>query len=225
MRVRTIVYGLAFLVVAAVAATAEVTRLTPADRPIGVVINGQSRQYDTPPLIVKDRVLVPMRGVFEDLGALVMWNESQQLATAQMRGNRTISLAVGSGSAVVNGQPVALEVPAQLHRHRVYVPLRFVCAATGYQVAWEGAHRRVAIATPTGMTIARATVCPGVVPAEVARVEEPASVPQAEPMAPLLEEAVPSQPLIPLTCPPPCPTPYPAPCPVAAQPAPPCGCG
>ena len=127
MGIRTIAYGLAFLLVAGVAATAQMTELTPADQRISVMINGQPRLYDAPPVIVQDRVLIPMRGVFEDFGATVDWDSFQQTATAYMGPDRVIALTVGSTSALVDGQMVALEVPAQLHQDRVYVPLRFLC--------------------------------------------------------------------------------------------------
>lgn len=219
MGIRTIAYGLAFLLVAGVAATAQTTGATPADRPISVLIDGQPRQYDASPVIVQDRVLLPMRGVFEDFGASVDWNSAQRMATAYVDPERTISLTIGSTTALVDGQSVALDVPAQLHRDRVYLPLRFLCAATGYSVTWEGAKRRVAIATPTGTTMAKAPVCPA--PREIA-VAEPAPIPEVGPGPMVQPEPVvtPSEQRLPLACPIPCPAPTtamcPAPCPGAA---------
>ncbi len=162
----TLLFGLTLALLAVTAATAEMMGTTPADKPIAVLINDQPQHFDTLPIIVQDRVLVPLRGVFESLGASVRWNPLLQQVTATMNDGRTLSLAVGSNFALVNGQPVQLDVPAQMHQERVYVPLRFVCASTGYRVSWEGAERRVAIATPGGAALAKAPICPTTVTAQ-----------------------------------------------------------
>jgi len=194
---RMLLFGLTLALLAATAATAEMTGLAPADRPISVLINDQPQHFDTPPIIVQDRVLVPLRGVFESLGASVRWNPLLQQVTATMNDGRTLSLAVGSNFALMNGQPVQLDVPAQMHQERVYVPLRFVCASTGYRVSWEGAERRVAIATPGGATLARAPICPTTLTAEAFPAPAPAATYAPEPQA---YTAPPVQTCTPVTC-------------------------
>jgi len=199
----TLLFGLTLALLAVTAATGEMMGTTPADKPIAVLINDQPQHFDTPPIMVQDRVLVPMRGVFESLGASVRWNAMHQTVTATMNDGKTLSLAVGSNFALVNGQPVQLDVPAQMHQERVYVPLRFVCASTGYRVSWEGAERRVAIATPGGTTLAKAPICPTTVTAEanVAAIPPVTYVPEPQPQAYAAPSAqAPPVPCTPLTC-------------------------
>lgn len=49
-----------------------------AEQPIKVYINGKEMVSDQPPIIINDRVLVPLRAVSETLGASVGWNYEKQ---------------------------------------------------------------------------------------------------------------------------------------------------
>ena len=42
---------------------------------INVTINGVKQNYDVMPVIVDGRTLVPMRGIFEALGAKIKWDD------------------------------------------------------------------------------------------------------------------------------------------------------
>jgi hypothetical protein len=103
---------------------------------VRVVVDGQFVALDQPPLMMAGRVLVPLRGVFERLGATVEWNRASNMITA-LRAGTQVQLAVGSRQAVVNGRAVLLDVPAILARGRTLVPLRFVSEAMGAQVDWD----------------------------------------------------------------------------------------
>lgn len=49
---------------------------SPAD--ITVLLNGQALSFDQPPTIVNDRTLVPLRAIFQALGAQVNWDSATQ---------------------------------------------------------------------------------------------------------------------------------------------------
>ncbi len=110
---------------------------------IRVVLDGQMLQFDVPPVIENDRTLVPLRVIFEALGADVEWNGETQTVTAK-RSDTEIKLIIG-GEAYVNGQAVELDVPAKIIEDRTLVPLRFVSEALGCQVDWDGVTRTVSI--------------------------------------------------------------------------------
>ena len=110
---------------------------------IGVTINGTPVLFDQPPIAAAGRVLVPLRGIFERLGATVVYANGAINATA---GARTVSLRIGSPAALVNGVQQTLDVPAQVVGVRAMVPLRFIATALGAAVAYDGATRTVAIA-------------------------------------------------------------------------------
>ena len=140
-----------------------------------VVVDGQPMGFDQPPVVAGGRVLVPLRGVFEHLGATVLWNPATNVVTAQ-RADTQMQLAIGSRQAIVNGRVVTLDVPATIVGGRTLVPLRFVSEAMGAQVDWDNATRVVTITSGT-------TALP---------VQPPARVPQPPVPAPQPAPAVPS---------------------------------
>jgi len=101
---------------------------------VTVIVNGNTMSFDQPPVEQGGRVFVPLRGVFEQLGASVVY----QNGTINATGNgRTISLHIGSNQATVNGQPQTLDSPPFVEGSRTLVPLRFVAQALGASVDWN----------------------------------------------------------------------------------------
>jgi hypothetical protein len=109
-----------------------------------VVVNGKTLAFDVPPVIESGRTLVPLRAIFEALGAAVQWDATTRTVTAT-RSSTTIQLAIGQAQAQRNGQPVTLDVPARIQAGRTLVPLRFVSEALGAKVTWEAATQTVTI--------------------------------------------------------------------------------
>ncbi len=93
-------------------------------------------KLDSPPMWSSGRILVPMRGILQWLGASVTWNEKTRTVTAS-RGSKRIEIAVGSRRALVGSKGVGLDAPAQMVGGRVYVPLRFVGEALGVEVEYR----------------------------------------------------------------------------------------
>jgi len=100
---------------------------------------------------INGRLLVPVRGVFESLGAVVEWNPAEEAVTIN-DGTTFIAMWVGSSLAMVNGYEVQLDVPAQMiGGARVYIPLRFVGEALGSDVEYLG--DRVVISSMGGVDL------------------------------------------------------------------------
>ncbi|HEV2438827.1 MAG TPA: copper amine oxidase N-terminal domain-containing protein [bacterium] len=134
----------AFLAVAA-GLTSVAAAQTPAPY-VKIVVDGNPIYLDAPPVIVNGRVLVPLRGVFERLGATVLWDAASQTVRAQ-RGPIGVALTIGASQAVVNGQPQSLDSPALLVGGRTMVPLRFISQALGAAVGWDAGSYTVQIAS------------------------------------------------------------------------------
>ncbi|NLV22472.1 MAG: MBL fold metallo-hydrolase [Syntrophomonadaceae bacterium] len=113
-----------------------------------VVLNGQQLTFDVPPVIDDGRTLVPLRTIFESLGADVNWDVSTSTVTAK-RDNTTISLQIGNATAYKNGSGIKLDVPAKLVENRTMVPLRFVSEALGCSVSWNPTNYIVEITSYT----------------------------------------------------------------------------
>lgn len=108
----------------------------PVENEIKVLLDGFLLQFDVPPQIHNNRTLVPLRQIFESMGATVEWNQSTQTVTAT-RDGVVIILPIGSTNPTVNGTPWPLDVPARIVEGRTLAPLRFVGEAYGGQVSWD----------------------------------------------------------------------------------------
>ncbi|USG64410.1 copper amine oxidase N-terminal domain-containing protein [Brevibacillus ruminantium] len=102
-----------------------------------IFIDGELQVFPKPPVEIDGRTLVPLRAIFEALGAKVDWDEATQTVTATKDGN-IIQLTIGSKVAYKNGQKINLDVPAQLFNgDTTMVPIRFVSEALGAKVGWD----------------------------------------------------------------------------------------
>jgi hypothetical protein len=112
---------------------------------IVIFIDGELQQYKRAPVEINGRTLVPLRAIFEALGAKVEWDEATQTVTATKDGN-VIQLTIGSKIAYKNGKKMMLDVPAQLFNgDTTMVPIRFVSEALGAKVGWDPVSRAVMI--------------------------------------------------------------------------------
>jgi len=116
---------------------------------ISVAVDGQTVPLDQPAVMSGGRVMVPLRGVFERLGASVSFNSIQQSVTAS-RGTTLIELFMNSTRTIVNGAEGSLDAPPLMMGSRILVPLRFVSEALGADVQWQAYNNSVNILSRTG---------------------------------------------------------------------------
>lgn len=126
----------AFLVLASTPASAQ---------DISVFVDG--KRLDQKPVSVGGSTLVPLRGIFEALGAEVKWDGPTRTVRAT-RESTNIELTLDSPLALVNGEIKRLDVPARSIGGLTMVPLRFIGEALGAKVEWQGATRTVLITSP-----------------------------------------------------------------------------
>ncbi len=115
-----------------------------AENPISVILDGKKQNYNQAPTIQNGSTLVPLRGIFESLGAEVKWDGKTRTVTAN-KGEINITLQIGSKTPVVNGVTKSISVPAQIINGSTFVPLRFVSEAFGADVKWDGTARSITI--------------------------------------------------------------------------------
>lgn len=125
---------------------------------IPVTIDGVLQNYEVPATEMNGRVLVPMRAIFESLGAAVQWTDPTVMA---QRGSTSIELTIDSTTAKINGEEIILDQSPIIINGRTMVPVRFVSEALGEKVEWIGDRGLVQIGNPnlappaeTGNTIA-----------------------------------------------------------------------
>lgn len=117
---------------------------------IHVQVNGEAVSFpNAQPQYINGRVLVPLRGVFEQMGASVDWNPQTRMVSANKAGSN-VELRIGDRTALVNGGTMNLDVPAMIVNGSTMVPIRFVSEALGAQVGWLEAEHLVTISTTFG---------------------------------------------------------------------------
>jgi hypothetical protein len=119
-----------------------VARPAMAQSTVAVVVNGSQMQFDQPPIERAGRVFVPLRGVFEHLGATVVYDSGTINATGN---GRNVSLRIGSNQATVNGQVQTLDDAPFIVGSSTLVPLRFIAQALGASVDWNNNSSTVTI--------------------------------------------------------------------------------
>lgn len=107
-----------------------------ADTVINVNLDGKIIVFDEYPIIENGRTLVPLRKIFEELGATVSWDSSSKTAVSQKNGT-TVRVQIDNTDMYVNNALKKLDVSAKLINGRTFVPARAIAEAYGCSVAWD----------------------------------------------------------------------------------------
>ncbi len=159
---KTICLAMALILLAAAMPAAA------ANTSITIFYNGVQKQYEPAPRIINDRVLVPMRDIFEDFGAELDWDSDTRTVTAYREG-KYVSVKVGSKTGVMadavmadgnyqlsNSRNVTLDAAPTIVNDHTMVPLRFVSESLGASVQWIASTRQILINTDGSTTPAAA---------------------------------------------------------------------
>ena len=117
---------------------------------IKIYINDERIFFDVAPEITNGRTMVPMRKIFEYLGADVEWEQSIQSIYACYK-DISIDLQINNDVMLVNGEYIKLDVPPVIKNDRTLVPLRAVAEAFDAKVDWNADKRTVDITTYVDM--------------------------------------------------------------------------
>lgn len=121
---------------------------SPPQGPV-VIVDGKPVEFKgTGPQVVTGRTMVPLRGIFEAIGAYVEYDEPNRIIKAQ-RNNEVVELRLGEKIAKKNGAEIMLDATPQVLGGSTMVPLRFVSEALGAKVVFDKANNRIAITTPS----------------------------------------------------------------------------
>ncbi len=115
--------------------------VTFADTPV-IVLDGSELEFDVPPIIESGRTLVPLRSLFESMGATVTYDPVPRTIQINLHSTRIV-LRIDSTIVWLNGTPVQLDVPARVVNGRTLIPLRFVGESLGLEVLWLGESRTI----------------------------------------------------------------------------------
>ena len=104
---------------------------------IDVVVLGKKVEFDVQPEMQNDRVMVPVKAIFEALGAVVTWEDETQTVMA-VKDNRVVLLQIGNTKMFVDdNEAIELDAPPILKDDsRTLVPVRAISEAFDYDVEW-----------------------------------------------------------------------------------------
>ncbi len=120
---------------------------------IGLKINGKSvDNLPMSPVIISDYTMVPVREMFEALGAEVIWHDDTCRVEIKDNG-KSVFIKIGDRNAYVGTSLAVIEEPQPLPMLIGYdpsllksmVPVRFVAEKLGYTVNWDNDTRTVLI--------------------------------------------------------------------------------
>ena len=123
--------------------SAQINISAPSDD-VSVNISDEAVSFDRTPVIYNGRTMVPMRKIFEQLGADVDWDSSTKTVTGT-RGDRKVQMTIGSRLMYVNGSQIILDTAPFILSDRTLVPVRAVAEGLGCDVSWNGDKRLVEI--------------------------------------------------------------------------------
>ena len=124
---------------------------------VTVFVDGLKPNADAEPILIENRTMLPLRAVFESLGASVEWNGETRTVSAE-RGEITLRMTVGDDFLMKNDERIPLEVPSVIRENRTFIPLRAVAESFDCAVYWDGDRRvvRVVSAEPTDAVLTEA---------------------------------------------------------------------
>jgi hypothetical protein len=111
---------------------------------ISVYVEGQKVSFDVPPQTINDRTMVPIRAIFEVMGATVNWDNATQTAICT-KDNTVVKMTLDSKTEYINDVPYEMDVAPVIVDNRTLAPARYVAEAFGYFVNWDGNTKSVLI--------------------------------------------------------------------------------
>lgn len=115
-----------------------------ADSAIKVTVNGEELTFDQGPVLVEETPMVPMRAVFEKLGAFVNWDNDTETATA-IKENSVVMIQIGNEKMFKASEAIVLDTPAMLVNDRTLIPVQAVAAAFDCDVQWNSETNEITI--------------------------------------------------------------------------------
>ena len=103
---------------------------------IAVMLNDKEISFSVMPHIVNNYAVVPMRELFEKLGATVSWDEKTQTVTAKHK-NGQIKLTVGSDTAIIKNKQIKMPGEVYIENGKTMVPITAVSEGLDLNVGWD----------------------------------------------------------------------------------------
>jgi hypothetical protein len=95
-------------------------------------------------LIKGNTILVPLRSMFEQMGATVSYDPATKTVDVSKPGS-DVKVTVGKPEVIINGESRPLDVPPEIYKGSVVVPVRVISEGMGAYVQWVPDKRLVVV--------------------------------------------------------------------------------
>jgi hypothetical protein len=95
-------------------------------------------------LVKNGTLLIPLRSMFEQMGATVSYDGASKTATVSKAGAE-VKVTVGKPEVVIDGEARPLDVPPIIYQGNVLVPIRVISEGMGAYVQWVPSERVVVV--------------------------------------------------------------------------------
>lgn len=110
--------------------------------------------FDVPPQTINDRTMVPIRAIFEAMGANVDWDDITQTAIST-KDSTTVKMTLNSTTEYINDTAYTMDVTPVIINGRTLAPARYVAEAFGYYVNWDEMTQSVLISKKPNFDISQ----------------------------------------------------------------------
>jgi len=126
-------------------------------------------------------VLIPLRSMFEQMGATVSYDPASQTVTVSKAGSQ-VQVTVGKPEVIINGESRPLDVPPMIYQGAVLVPIRVISEGMGAYVQWVPDKQLVVVRyLPPTPPPPAATPAPTMAPATAPPTAPPTPTPKPTP--------------------------------------------
>lgn len=101
-------------------------------------------ELDVPPTIINDRTMLPLRAIFEALGATVTWEEETKTVFA-IKDDVMVAMQIGQDVMYTSDKRIDLDSPSVIVEDRTLVPVRAIAEAFGNKVEYDDEAKTVTI--------------------------------------------------------------------------------
>jgi inhibitor of cysteine peptidase len=117
--------------------------------------DGEARAMDTAPFVENGRTYVPVRYLAYALGIPengVNWDNPTQSVTISSADGKVITITAGRAALTVNGREQPMDAIPIIREERMFIPVRWVAQALGYEVSWVETDSTVLVGPPGSFT-------------------------------------------------------------------------
>ena len=103
---------------------------------IKVILNGEEVVFDQGPILVNEKPMIPLRAVFEKMGASISWDNDTETVMAICR-DTIVMLQIDNEKMFKLDEAIVLETPAMLVNDRTLIPIHAISDVWGSDIEWN----------------------------------------------------------------------------------------